>query len=159
MAVRKEYADAAKTADRKHFGTDSGPVTARLAAVGPVVGMAWGRYCEASQSVHRIVQTMAEARVKKQNLAWGRGEELEKGNLSMEISYLRRRLSSAAVTCFGQRLAGRASQVGGQGAALASQRRQQWNREEESARRDREAAWLDKVSTGDIIRRGRFWMK
>ena len=38
---------------------------------------------------------------------------------------------------FGQRLAGRIGQVGGQGAGQATNRREHWGREEESARRER----------------------
>ena len=78
--------------------------------------------------------------------------------MAYKISYLRRRLSSAIVVCFGQRLAGRMSQMG-PGADLASQRRQNWVREENVARRDREALWLEKNSSREIIRRGRFWTK
>ena len=79
--------------------------------------------------------------------------------MSTEVAYLRRRVSAASVTAFGQRLVGRMAQVGGQAASRASQRREQWRREEEVARRDREAAWLERVSSRDILRRGRFWLK
>ena len=75
----------------------------------------------------------------------------------METGYIRRRLSCAAVTAFGHRLASRMSQVGGQGAQLASQRRQQWSLEEVRARQDRESAWMATVTGRDIVRRGRFW--
>ena len=50
------------------------------------------------------------------------------------------------------------SQVG-PGAAVAGARRQGGGREEERARRDRESAWLEKVSVRDIVRRGQFWSK
>ena len=102
---------------------------------------------------------MAESRVAQQNRAWARGEEADKGCLSTEVAYLRRRVSTASVTAFGQRLAGRMAQVGGQAAAQATQRRQQWGREEEAARRMREGNWLERTSARDCIRRGRFWMK
>ena len=100
---------------------------------------------------------MAKTRVQKQTLAWGRGEVEEKPHLSVETGYIRRRLSCASVTAFGQRLASRMSQVGGQGAQLASQRRQQWGLDEARARQDREAAWMARVQGRDIVRRGRFW--
>ena len=67
-------------------------------------------------------------------------------------------MSSANVIAFGQRRAGRIGQVGGQAAGQATNRREQWGREE-AARREREAAWLEKSSARDIVRRGRFWMK
>ena len=108
----------------------AGPVSAGLRAVGPVYAVPWARLGEMSQSGHRLVKVIAKARVKQQNLAWGRGEELEKGDLVRETAYARRRLSVASVIAFGQRLARRVSQVGGQNAALAGGRRQQWRREE-----------------------------
>ena len=58
---------------------------------------------------------------------------------------------------FGQRLAGRMAQVGGKAAGQATGRREQWGREGEMARREREAAWLEKTTARDVIRRGRFW--
>ena len=48
-------------------------------------------------------------------------------------------------------------QAGGQGAQLAALRRQQWGREEERARVDREAAWLASTTGRNIVRKGRFW--
>ena len=61
------------------------------------------------------------------------------------------------MTAFGHRLASRMSQVGGQGAQLAGQRRQQWSQEEARARQDRESAWMATVLGRDIVRRGRLW--
>ena len=49
------------------------------------------------------------------------------------------------------------SLVGGQGGQLASQRRQQWSREEERARVEREAAWMATIHGREVVRRGRFW--
>ena len=121
--------------------------------------MAFGMMGEASTTVHTTIQVMAVARVAQQNRAWGRGEEEEKAYLSTEVSYLRRRISCASVIAFGQKLAGRMSQVGGQAASQATGRREQWGREEEAARREREAAWLERTDSRDIVRRGQFWMK
>ena len=104
-----------------------------------------------------LVTTMAEARCLKQDLAYARGEAEDKSYLSVETGYIRRRISVAAVSCFGQRLASRMSQVGGQNAQLAAGRRQAWGREEERARGEREAAWVETVTGRDIVRRGRFW--
>ena len=137
---------------------DQGPVSQRLATLS-LEGMAFGMFGEASKTVHETIQVMAEARVAQQSRAWGRGETEEKAIMSTEVAYLRRRVSAASVTAFGQRLVGRMAQVGGQAASQASQRREQWRREEEVARRDREAAWLERVSSRDILRRGRFWLK
>ena len=99
---------------------------------------------------------MAEARVKKQDLAWGRGEDEDKTNLAFEVGYIRRRISMAIVVAFGQRLASRIGQVG-TNATLASKRRQQWSREEQRAKVEREAVWLERVQGTAIVNRGRFW--
>ena len=47
--------------------------------------------------------------------------------------------------------------VGGQGAALAWKRRQEWSREEAMAKEERSAAWLARITGHDIVRRGMFW--
>ena len=52
---------------------------------------------------------MAEARYAKQELAYARGEAEEKSHITVETGYIRRRISVAAVNCFGQRLASRMS--------------------------------------------------
>ena len=157
-AIQKEYTKNAKEADTKYFGVDQGPISQRLATMA-LTGMAFGMMGEASNSVHKTIQLIAEARVAQQNRAWGRGEGDEKAHMSSEVAYIRRRVSSANVIAFGQRLAGRMGQVGGQAAGQATNRREQWGREEEGARREREAAWLEKTSARDIVRRGRFWLK
>ena len=91
--------------------------------MGPILGLALGRFGEASNSVHSLIDLTAKSRVKQINQARGKLEEQEKGDLAYKIGYIHRRLSSAIVVCFGQWLAGHMSQVG-PGAALASQRRQ-----------------------------------
>ena len=74
---------------------------------------------------------MAQARCKQQELAYARGEAEEKPYLSMETGYIRRRISVAAVSCFGQPLVSRMSQVGDQNVqlALAAGRRRAWGME------------------------------
>jgi hypothetical protein len=106
--------------------------------------------------MHKLVSVLANARVAKQTLAWGTGEEPDKPVLSMETAFLRQMLSTAIVPCFGHRLASRMSQVG-RGASLSFNRRQEWSREEKRARAVRNAAWLASVTGQDIVKRGRFW--
>ena len=156
--IGEEYEANAKSADERYFDTHNGqgPVMRRLALIGPILGVAAGRYGELSSSGQTLVKTMAEARVKKQDLAWARGEDADKTNLAYETGYLRRRLSMAIITAFGQRLAARMSQVGTNG-ALANKRRQQWSREEYKAQLEREATWLERVQGNSIVNRGRFW--
>ena len=141
--------------DQRYYQTDSGLVTQRLVQIGPIhpallVGLV------TSDPINKLVAIMAKARVSKQTLAWGRGEDTEKTHLSVETAYIRQRLSSSVVTCFGHRLASRMSQVG-RGAVTASQRRQQWSWEEERFRQERKAARLSAISAKDIARSGRFW--
>ena len=157
LAIGNEYSSAAKAADQKYYQTDAGPITQRLHQISPILGVAFGRFGEASESVHKLVDTMAEARVENQLRAWRRGEDVEKPNEAQEKGFIRRRLSSASVVAFGHRLSSRMSQVGGEGAALASQRRKEWSREEEIARRERSAAWVERITGHDVVRRGRFW--
>ena len=156
--IHTSYTRHAKEADVKYHGVERGPITQRLATM-CLKGMAFGMMGEASSTCHQTIQVMAEARVAQQNRAWGRGEEEEKAYLSTEVAYLRRRISSANVIAFGQRLAGRMGQVGGQAAGQATNRREHWGREGEAARREREAAWLERTSSKDILRRGRFWLR
>ena len=40
---------------------------------------------------------------------------------------------------------------------MASQRRKQWSREEEIAKVERAAAWVERITGHDVVRRGRFW--
>ena len=124
--------------------------------MGPILGIAAGGVGDFSLSGHSLIATMAEARVRKLDIARNRGEEVERGNLAQETSYIRRRMSLAVVVAFGERLVSRISQVGKNG-ALASQRRQGWCRKEGRARLEREAAWLERVQGRSIVSRGRFW--
>ena len=154
--VMQDYQDNASKADIKHYKVPQGPITARLAQIGPIVPCCFGRFGESSDAVHKMVSIMAKARVEKQQLAWGRGQQEEKSDMSQETAFIRRRISCAIVACFGQRLTSRMSQVGN-GAVSARERRSHWSRDEERSRRDREAAWLAKITGQDIVRRGRFW--
>ena len=155
-SIGEEYVKNARASDIKYFGGENGPVSRRLAQIGPILGIAAGRFGELSDSGHKLVHTLAEARVSKLNLAWDRGEDIEKSSLAYETGYIRRRLSQAIVVSFGKRMLARMSQVGAN-ATIASKRRQWWGREEERARLDKEGAWLERVQGMSIVQRGRFW--
>ena len=155
-AITREYSNHARDADRKYYDTDNGPIGRRLDQIGPIEPAVFGRFGEACDELHKLVSVMAEARVAKQNLAWSRGDDTEKPYLSIETSYIRQRLSVALVSTFGHRLSSRMSQVG-QGAVSASNRREQWSREELRSKAVRSAAWVSKVCGRDIVQRGRFW--
>ena len=55
---------------------------------------------------HKLVNTMAEARVRKLNLASDRGEYVEKSSLAYETGYIRRRFNPSVVVFFGKRMLG-----------------------------------------------------
>lgn len=73
--IANEYKDNARKADRRYFEVEDGhgPVSRRLAEVGPILGVAAGRFGELSDSGHKLVSTLADARVKKIDLARARG--------------------------------------------------------------------------------------
>ena len=73
-SIGDEYVKNAKQADTKYFGEDNGPVTRRLNQIGPILGIAAGRFGELSETGHKLVHTMAESRVAKLTLAWDRGK-------------------------------------------------------------------------------------
>ena len=63
---------SSKAADRRYYQVDNGPISQRLATL-DLMGDAFGRFSEASESLHNLVSVMANARVKQQELAWGLG--------------------------------------------------------------------------------------
>ena len=99
---------------------------------------------------------MAKASVEQQFLAWGRGET-EKTHLSTDDQVHQ----APPILCCGHHLWAEAGvkdeSGGGPGGQLASQRRQQWSREEKRARVDREAARMATIDGREVVRRGRFW--
>ena len=137
MYIHTTYKRHAKKADVKYHDMKHGPISQRLATMS-FEGMAFGMMGEVSKTCHSTIQVMAEARVAMQNRAWCQGKKEEKAYLSTEVSYLRRRISLANIIAFAQRLAGRMVQVGGQATG-----RRDWGKEEEMARREREAAGED----------------
>jgi len=113
LAIVKEYEKAAKDNDQKYFNTENGPITQRLSQISPIFPSPFGRFGKTGDKVHALVAVMAKARVSKQNIAWGRGEDTEKLDLSIETAYIRPRP--------------RMSQVGN-GGLSAADRRQEWSR-------------------------------
>ena len=63
----------------------------KMDQIGPIFPAPFGRFGETRDKVHALVVVMAKARVSKQNIAWGRGEDTEKPCLSIETAYLRQR--------------------------------------------------------------------
>ena len=70
-----EYLKKAKDVDRIYGGVGDGqvgPVQRKLESFGPVRGLVFGAFGEASEEVATLVQTLAESRVKAVGLQGGR---------------------------------------------------------------------------------------
>ena len=94
------------------------------------------------------------------NVCWTRwlnrgGTQEAAKEMRFATGYLRRRLSSAVmranVMCLLERLV-----LVGEGQGQAGRRRQWQRREEEQARLEREAQWIEKISGRNLSRRGDF---
>ena len=74
IAIDQEYKSAASAADMKYYQTENGPISQRLNTIS-LLGVSFGRFGEASDSVHKLVSTMAEARCKQQEPSYARGRQ------------------------------------------------------------------------------------
>ena len=83
--LQQEYRRKAKKVDQEVLGLpegQKGPVERRLDEFGELLGLCFGAWGEASEGVHRLVQTLAESRLKYQGLQRGRpGSDQELGLL------------------------------------------------------------------------------
>ena len=129
----------------------TGPTIRKLQSYPPVLDLVFGAYGETSDGVKKLLERLAESRLQSQGLRTGSLEANKE--LAMVTSYLRRRLSSAVmranIKCLLERLV-----MVGEGQGQAGKRRQWARREEEMARLDREAHWLERVTGKDLSRRG-----
>ena len=78
--------------------------------------------------------------------------------MGIEVSNIRRRLSTAAVRAANTVLVARMSQVG-EGSGLASKRREWQRREERAMEHRREADWIVHSTGREIVRRRQVWGK
>ena len=99
-----------------------GPFLRRLAEL-PLMALCWGEYGEGSAGVHELVTLLAACRVRTLTLP---GEPPLPQQMGLEVTAIRRRLSTAAVRAANTTLLARMSQVG-EGSGLAS-KRQEWQR-------------------------------
>ena len=104
---------------------EEGPCQRRLAEM-PLITLCWGSYGEGSSGVHLLVTLLATCRVR--TLA-PRGEPPSNQQMGLEVTNIRRRLSTAAVRAASSVLLARVSKIG-QGSGLASRRRDRQRREE-----------------------------
>ena len=113
--IQVEYRDKAARMDEA-MGKERGrgPVSRRLEEFKQVIDLCFGGYGEASDSVHKLVEVLAKFRVKSLSLATGWA--LDTKQLGLEMSLIRRRLSTAVIrtnqtlllSCLGQVGDGRA---------------------------------------------------
>ena len=102
-----------------------------------------------------LVTLLAACRVRTLAL---RGEPPLPQQMGLEVTAIRRRLSTAAVRAANTTLLARMSQVG-EGSGLASKRREWQRREERQMEHSREADWLLHTTGQAIVQRGRIWGK
>ena len=131
---------------------EEGPCQRRLAEL-PLISLCWGSYGEGSSGVHLLVTLLATCRVRTLAL---RGEPPSDQQMGLEVTNIRRRLSTAAVRAASTVLLARVSQIG-EGSGLASRRREWQRREEREMQQSREADFLVHCTGREIVRRGRIW--
>ena len=153
--LQGEYRRKAARIDREVRGTEdgvTGPLQRRLESYGPLLGLVVGAWGEASNDLHNLVQTLADARLQKQGRA--RGRQGSSGELGIVVSQIRRSLSTTAVRAQAEILLNRLSMLG-PGARRAAKRREWTRRQEEAMQGERQAQWAANVS-GRGAARGRF---
>ena len=115
-----------------------GPCLRRLSEL-PLMTLCWGAYGEGSSGVHDMVILLASCHVRTLAV---QEEPPSPKQMGLEVSNIRRQLSTAAVGAANTILVARMSQVG-EGSSQASKRR-----EERAMAHSRE-----------IVRRGQVWVK
>jgi hypothetical protein len=126
------YLGKAQKADRDFVGVpegQQGPVEARLRGYGPITGLVFGAFGEASEAVHEFVQVVANARA-----AGGQGKEAgAKGEVAKLVGQVRRLLGVTAVKAQAKLLLERLQLVGQKAATPQEQvaaAAQEWQRRE-----------------------------
>ena len=161
-----EYASKAKKIDTKFGGTPQdrvGPVQAKLLSYPALRGWVFGAWGEASDDIHTIINTLANARLRHQDTLpgadWrGRSRRSEEAERGMLVGQIRRQLSLEAV--HGQaRLLLDMLQSLGAGAAAAVRRRRWAEQEERRLGRERQAQMLGAAQGRSLIRRGQFLLE
>ena len=152
--LQGEYRRGALKVDRELGHEDgTGPTIRKLQSYPPVLDLFFGAYAETSDGVKKLLDHMVESRVTSLGLRKGTPEAGKE--MSLVTGYLRRRLSSAVMRANVQCLLERLLLVG-EGQGQAGKRREWARREEEHARLEREAHWLERITGRNLSRRGDF---
>ena len=125
----------------------------QLDQYGQLVGLVIGRFNEGSEDIHTLIEKMADSRV--DHMGRLNGRELSEQEKGVVVGQLRRQLSTAAIRAASSCLLDRMHQCG-EGAALASRRREVNLQLEERMRKEREVQWLARVRGGQIVKKGSF---
>jgi hypothetical protein len=151
--LKAEYRRKAREVDKETRDKDNekGPVERRLEEFGDLLGLVFGAWGEASESVHHLVQKLADSRLAFQGLQRGRpGHSAELGILTGQI---RRRLSLVAIKAQTECLLSKLHQVG-PGNQLMAKRRQWAVQEDDRMKRERDAQWLRRIEGIHTLRKG-----
>ena len=126
-----EYRRKARETDRVYGRVPEGikgPVENKLDEFGDLLCLVVGAFGEVSEDLHYLINTLAEAAVRKSELR--RGQMSREGELSTLTGEYRRMISLASVKAQAECLLTRLNQVGeGQGAADRRQRQVVWGEE------------------------------
>ena len=158
--LHDEYVVKARKADQQYGGVEvgrRGPVESKLLSFGRVQGIVFGNYGEVSEATHKLLDIIATSRVRvalPQSAAARRGDSRsEEGEKAVAVSYIRKRVSVAAVKGQCISLLGRL-EVLGPGTAAAAGRRRWAQVQEQRWRKDRQAMLLSERQGRSILRRG-----
>ena len=154
QGLQSDYLRKAKNIDKNILGVnenEKGPVERRLNEFGEIIGLCFGAWGEGSEDVHKLVNIIAESRLKHQGLKFGKpGSKYE---LGMLVGQVRRRLSVATLKAQVNCLLSRLHQVGPGNSQLAKKR--EWAvAEDERMRLERKAQWMRKYEGIQTLTRG-----
>ena len=166
-AVNQEYKRHAVLIDTRYCGTPKaprgqlqaeGPVQRRLASFGTVEGWCFGVWGEASEPVHTLIQTIAEARLRVAGQQPGRGGKVRSivAEKALLVGSLRRQVSLMAVRANARMIISRMESFVGPGAAEAARRRQWAVSLERQEAQERQAHAVGLSQGRNILRRGFF---
>ena len=131
----------------------------RLASYGTVQGWSFGVWGEASDTVHSLIHTITEARLKISAQQPGRRAmrsiDVERAQL---VGSLRRQISFVAVRANARLILSRMESHVGQGAGEAAKRRQHVAVLERQERRERQAHTISVIQGKNLLRQGQFLM-
>ena len=157
--LHTEYVVKARGADQRYGGVavgTVGPVESKLLSYGRVKGLVFGNFGEVSEATHNLLDYMATSRVRvalPQREGRRGVTRSEEGEKAVAVSYIRRRVSVAAVKGQCVTLLGRL-EVLGPGTAAAAGRRGEAKAQELKWKRARQAMLLSERQGRNIIRRG-----